>query len=158
MTALHRAVLAVLLAPAAAWRPGLLRTVTHQAEGRHNQVTLSFAAPGPPGQSRAENADECLIDEPQLECTVRRQVDGPWADVWARYVLLRPGMSYSELKQATFQRNQLDPSKRIPGTYRTVVLAHAFCFAAAIPTLVTNDEVFPKLLAAAAASRVAAGL
>ena len=93
-----------------------------------------------------------------VECVVRRQVDGPWADVWARYVLLRPGMSYSELKKATLQRNQLDPSKRIPGTYRTVVIAHALCFAAAIPAILTNEAVFPKLLGAAAVSRATAGI
>lgn len=67
-------------------------------------------------------------------------------------------MSYSELKKATMQRNQLDPSKRIPGTYRTVVIAHALCFAAAIPALLTNEAVFPKLLGAAAVSRAAAGI
>ena len=37
-----------------------------------------------------------------------------------------------ELKAATHQRNRLDPEHRIPGTYRTVVLTHAVCFAAAI--------------------------
>ena len=62
----------------------------------------------------------CHVDEPVVECYIRNEVvDGPWADQWARYVLLRPGMSYSELKAATMRRNQLDPSLRIPGTYRT---------------------------------------
>ena len=73
--------------------------------------------------ARSSSAVEggCLVDEPVVECYIRNEVvDGPWADQWARYVLLRPGMSYSELKAATLRRNQLDPSLRIPGTYRTL--------------------------------------
>ena len=103
-------------------------------------------------------AEECGLDEPQLECAVRRQVDGPWADAWARYVLLRPGMSYRELKEATRRRNRLRPEDRIPGTFRTVVLVHAVCFTAAIPALLRNDAVFPKLLEAAASGVVRAGI
>ena len=105
-----------------------------------------------------EEGAECLTDEPVAECLVRSQLDGPWNDVWARYVLLRPGMSYSELKEATLRRNKLSPADRIPGTYRTVVLAHAICFIAAIPAVLTSDEVFPKLLGVATASRVASGI
>ena len=105
-----------------------------------------------------EEGAECLTDEPVAECIVRSQLDGPWNDVWARYVLLRPGMSYSELKEATLRRNKLSPTDRIPGTYRTVVLAHAICFIAAIPAVLTSDEVFPKLLGVATASRVASGI
>ena len=104
------------------------------------------------------DAEECNIDEAAAECALRRQIDGPWADVWAKYVLLRPGMSYSELKTATLKRNRLDPKERIPGTYRTVVLTHAACFMAAIPAVLTSDTVFPKLLGAAAVSRVNAGM
>ena len=100
----------------------------------------------------------CGVDEPPVECAIRRQVDGPWADVWARYVLLRPGMSFGELKAKTFERNQLDPMERIPGTYRTVVITHVICFLAAIPAVLTSDAVFPKLVGAAAVSRVASGL
>ena len=99
------------------------------------------------------DADECLADEPVVECIVRKQVDGPWADAWAKYVLLRPGMSFRELKAATLQRNKLDPKDRIPGTYRTVVLTHAVCFVAAIPALLSSDAVFPRLVEMAAASR-----
>ena len=105
-----------------------------------------------------EEGAECRLDEPVAECIVRSQLDGPWSDVWARYVLLRPGMSYTELKEATFQRNQLDPRERIPGTFRTVVIAHAICFAAALPAVLTSDAVFPKLLGVATASRVASGI
>jgi len=108
--------------------------------------------------SAVESDEHCLVDEPVVECFVRNQVDGPWADVWARYVLLRPGMSYTELKRATLQRNQLDPTSRIPGTYRTVVIAHLLCFAAALPAVITSPAVFPKVLVAATASRVAAGI
>ena len=82
--------------------------------------------------------DACHVDEPEVECNLRRTVDGPWADAWAKYVLLRPGMSFSELKAATLQRNQLDPRMRIPGTARTVVLTHALCFVIAIPALLQS--------------------
>ena len=99
------------------------------------------------------DAEECLVDEPVMECLVRKQVDGPWADAWARYVLLRPGMSFRELKAATLQRNKLDPKDRIPGTYRTVVLTHAVCFVAAIPAVLSSDAIFPRLVEMAAASR-----
>ena len=104
----------------------------------------------------AEADDECRVDEPELECALRKKVDGPWSDAWARYVLLRPGMSYSELKAATLQRNNLRPEDRIPGTFRTVVIVHAICFLVAIPAILTNDSVFPKLVEAAALGRVAA--
>ena len=63
-------------------------------------------------------------------------------------------MSFSELKAATLKRNQLDPKERIPGTLRTVVLVHAACFIAALPAVLTSDQVFPKLVEAAASSRV----
>ena len=82
---------------------------------------------------------------------------GPWADIWAKYVLLRPGMTYGELKEATLRRNRLSPEERIPGTFRTVVIVHVICFLAAIPILVTNDAIFPKLLQWAVTSRAAAG-
>ena len=130
--------------------------------------------------AKSEEGAECLLDEPVAECYVRNQVDGPWADVWAKYVLLRPGMSYTELKHATLQRNQLEPGNRIPGTFRTVVIAHAICFLAALPAVLTSDavrrtlhpafctcttrfalcapQVFPKLLGVATASRVASGI
>lgn len=100
--------------------------------------------------------DECQLDEPIVECAIRRQFDGPWADTWARFVLLRPGMSYSKLKAATLKRNQLNPKDRIPGTFRTIVLTHAICFIAAIPAVLTSDAVFPKLIEAAALGRVMA--
>ena len=102
------------------------------------------------------DADSCELDEPALECAVRRQVDGPWADTWAKFVLLRPGMTYRELKKATQQRNRLDPAERIPGTYRTVFITHAICFLVAIPAVLTSDAVFPKLIEAAAVGRVMA--
>ena len=139
--------LLVLLATAAAFNlPGL--------PPRARKPT----APRPIMTSSLESEEHCLVDEPTVECFVRNQVDGPWADVWAKYVLLRPGMSYTELKRATLQRNQLDPTRRIPGTYRTVVIAHILCFAAALPAVITSPAVFPKLLVAATPSRVAAGI
>ena len=92
------------------------------------------------------------------KCHVKKQGTNNGMNTWARYVLLRPGMSYTELKRATLQRNQLDPTSRIPGTYRTVVIAHLLCFAAALPAVITSPAVFPKVLVAATASRVAAGI
>lgn len=106
----------------------------------------------------AADEDGCGIDEQPLECMVRQQVDGPWADVWAKYVLLRPGMSFRELKAATLKRNELNPNMRIPGTVRTVVLVHAVCFLFALPAILTSDGVFPKLVSAAVESRISSGL
>ena len=106
----------------------------------------------------AQDTDNCLVDEPMPECVVRKQIDGPWADVWARYVLLRPGMSYRELKEATLKRNQLDPRERIPGTARTVVLTHLACFLFAVPVVLSNEAVLPKLVEAAAIGRLASGV
>jgi len=135
-------------------RVALVDTRSSKAEAALSPEALTAAL-----QEECENdGAECLLDEPAAECFVRNQVDGPWADVWARYVLLRPGMSYTELKSATFQRNQLDPGKRIPGTFRTVVIAHAICFTAALPAVLTSDAVFPKLLEMATASRIASGI
>ena len=84
--------------------------------------------------------DSCGVDEIPVECEVRKKLDGPWSDVWARYVLLRPGMTYGELKEATKQRNRLDPRMRIPGTARTVVLTHAVCFLIAVPAILRSTH------------------
>merc|ERR1712021_153650 len=104
------------------------------------------------------NSVQCLLDEPVLECNLRRTVDGPWSEAWTRYVLLRPGMSFRELKAATKKRNEFRLSERVPGTLRTVVLVHVICFAAALPAVLSSDAVFPKLLELAVAGRVAAGI
>lgn len=145
----------VLLASAAAFNlpnsPQPVRKLAASTASSRKSITAQ-------SDSVVESDEHCLVDEPVVECFVRNQVDGPWADVWARYVLLRPGMSYTELKRATLQRNQLDPTSRIPGTYRTVVIAHLLCFAAALPAVITSPAVFPKVLVAATASRVAAGI
>lgn len=144
----------VLLASAAAFNlPNSPQPVRKPAASQSSRKSITAQS-----DSVVESDEHCLVDEPVVECFVRNQVDGPWADVWARYVLLRPGMSYTELKRATLQRNQLDPTSRIPGTYRTVVIAHLLCFAAALPAVITSPAVFPKVLVAATASRVAAGI
>ena len=116
------------------------------------------AARSKPVVEAAVTADACLLDEPVLECNLRRTVDGPWAEAWTRYVLLRPGMSFRELKAATKKRNEFRLSERVPGTLRTVVLVHVICFAAALPAVLSSDAVFPKLLELAVASRLAAGI
>lgn len=133
--------LLTLLASAAAFSP-----LAPHAAPRGAPRGVVSSEPKPDG-------DVCEVDEPVVECAMRRNIDGPWADVWARYVLLRPGMSYRELKAATLQRNKLSQEERIPGTYRTVVLSHAACFLAAIPAIISSDQVFPRIVELAAASR-----
>merc|ERR1711990_448145 len=71
-------------------------------------------------------------------------------DAWAKYVLLRPGMTLQELKVTT-QRTLMDGEnlfsfeKRAPGTVRTVILTHLVCLPAALPALLSNPQILPKL-------------
>ena len=160
-----RLILLVLLARAAAFNLPGSPPSPHRTPGAPAPSSSTTLVRVPVAECFAESdlpepeeGAECLLDEPVAECIVRSQLDGPWNDVWARYVLLRPGMSYSELKDATKTRNRLEPGSRIPGTFRTVVLAHAICFLAALPAVLTSDTVFPKLLGVATASRVASGI
>ena len=79
---------------------------------------------------------------------------------WQRYVLIRPGMTFQELKArtqllndgASFKVPNLDA--RAPGTFRTIFLTHLICFPAAIPALLSNPQVLPKLIEIASLSRL----
>lgn len=131
------------------------KATSKEAAARSKPVVEAAATADHPLNS---NSVQCLLDEPVLECKLRRTVDGPWSEAWTRYVLLRPGMSFRELKAATKKRNEFRLSERVPGTLRTVVLVHVICFAAALPAVLSSDAVFPKLLELAVAGRVAAGI
>merc|ERR1712086_799431 len=77
---------------------------------------------------------------------------------WQRYVLIRPGMTFQELRArtqlqgASFKVPNLDA--RAPGTLRTIFLTHLICFPAAIPALLSNPQVLPKLIEIASLSRL----
>ena len=83
-------------------------------------------------------------------------------DAWSRYVLIRPGMTFQELKRSSTSSLSLECvtdlecalDSRVPGTVRTVVLTHVLCFLVAIPALLTNEHVFPKLVELAAIARL----
>lgn len=70
-------------------------------------------------------------------------------EAWAKYVLLRPGMSYDELREST-----LNPETRTPGTVRTIFLTSFLCILVAIPYVLTNPAVFPRLIELAALDRI----
>lgn len=72
-----------------------------------------------------------------------------WEELWSRYVLIRPGMTFDELKDST--RNPLE--KRTPGTMRTILITSALISLAAIPYVLTNPAVLPRLIEIAALSR-----
>ena len=73
-----------------------------------------------------------------------------WQELWSRYVLIRPGMTFDELKDST--RNPLD--KRTPGTVRTILLTSLLVSLAAVPYVLTNPAVLPRLIEIAALNRV----
>eukprot|EP00966_Prymnesium_polylepis_P102904 2383777-Prymnesium_polylepis.2 len=81
-------------------------------------------------------------------------------DAWAKYVLLRPGMTYDELKESTLRstteqfKPTLDKSKRTPGTVRTVLLSSVVVCLAAVPALAQNPAVLAKLIELASLDRV----
>ena len=52
----------------------------------------------------------------------------PLEDAWQRFVLLRPGMTYDELKAST--------SYVTPGTYRTIIITSVLVLLAAVPYIV----------------------
>lgn len=76
-------------------------------------------------------------------------------DAWARYVLLRPGMGFDDLKNSTKLRTARTWSwqERTPGTARTLVLSVAFVSLFALPVLLANPAVLSVLLETAALSR-----
>ena len=85
---------------------------------------------------------------------------GGLQEAWARYVLLRPGMTFDELKSTTLRQPTeqftptLDTSKRTPGTVRTVLFSSLLVFLAAVPALMQNPAVLVKLIELASLDRV----
>mmetsp|Transcript_161326 Transcript_161326/g.297581 ORF Transcript_161326/g.297581 Transcript_161326/m.297581 type:complete len:219 (+) Transcript_161326:126-782(+) len=76
-------------------------------------------------------------------------------DAWQKYVLIRPGMTFKELQNSTKLRTYQywTWENRTPGTARTLVITSVVLILAAIPVLLTNPAVFPKLIELAALSR-----
>ena len=74
---------------------------------------------------------------------------------WSRYVLLRDEWSMDELRNATRLRTarQWTWEERTPGTARTIILSSCFVLLAAIPAILSNPAVLPKILELAALSR-----
>lgn len=76
-------------------------------------------------------------------------------DLWARYVLTRPDMNFEGLVNSTKFRTaqQWSWETRTPGTMRTIVITSSLLMLAAIPAIITNPEVFPRLVELATLSR-----
>ena len=73
----------------------------------------------------------------------------PLESAWSTYVLVRPGMTYDELKATTTGAL----AGRTPGTLRTVVLTSALVLLAAVPYIVQNPLFIGYVLELAALSR-----
>ena len=76
-------------------------------------------------------------------------------EAWSRYVLLRPGMDFDELRNSTKLRTAKAWSweDRTPGTARTVYFSVAVISLFALPVFLTNPAVITFLLETAALSR-----
>lgn len=70
---------------------------------------------------------------------------------WAKYVLLRPDMTFDELKASTQTINF--KNGRTPGTTRTVLISSVLLILFAIPAIVTNPRVLVWLVELAALDR-----
>merc|ERR1712166_1092503 len=70
-------------------------------------------------------------------------------NAWSNYVLVRPGMTYDELKATTTGAL----AGRTPGTLRTVVLTSLLALLAAVPYIVQNPLFIGYVLELAALSR-----
>ena len=73
----------------------------------------------------------------------------PLESAWSTYVLVRPGMTYDELKATTTGAL----AGRTPGTLRTVVMTSALVLLAAVPYIVQNPLFIGYVLELAALSR-----
>merc|ERR1711865_545588 len=73
----------------------------------------------------------------------------PLESAWSTYVLVRPGMTYDELKATTTGAL----AGRTPGTLRTVVMTSALALLAAVPYIVQNPLFIGYVLELAALSR-----
>ena len=84
-----------------------------------------------------------------------QQSRSPLVNWWAKYVLLRPEMGIEELKNSTSLRTAKEWSwnERTPGTARTIIISTLLVGLFAIPALLANPYVLPKLIEAAVLSR-----
>ena len=73
----------------------------------------------------------------------------PLEDAWSTFVLVRPGMTYHELKATTTG----SLAGRTPGTIRTVILTSALVLLAAVPYIVQNPLVIGWILELAVLGR-----
>ena len=67
-------------------------------------------------------------------------------DLWTRYVLLRPDGCDLEEDVPPHPLGTTCETSRTPGTLRTVVLCCVLCTLAAIPALLANPLVLPRLI------------
>ena len=88
---------------------------------------------------RAPSPDSLTID----------RTPSPLETAWSTYVLVRPGMTFDELKATT--TGQL--AGRTPGTLRTVILTSCLVALAAVPYIVQNPVFIGYVLELAALSR-----
>lgn len=91
-----------------------------------------------------------------LACESEKRGSGNiFEDAWQRYVLIRPGMDFDELRDTTKLRTARAWSwdDRTPGTGRTIFLTSAVVTLFAIPVLLTNPTVLSYLIEFAALSR-----
>ena len=82
--------------------------------------------------------------------------DSNWLkDAWAKYVLIRPEMGMDDLRNSTTLRTakEWEWETRTPGTLRTIVISTFVVCLFAIPALLANPLILPKLLEAAVLSR-----
>ena len=111
-------------------------------------ATITAAAAARPTRAVAR------LDAPRLsEQPEKRR--GRLRGAWSRYVLLRDEWSMDELRNATRLRTarQWTWEERTPGTARTIILSSCFVLLAAIPAILSNPAVLPKILELAALSR-----
>ena len=73
----------------------------------------------------------------------------PLEDAWSTYVLVRPGMTYEELRATSTGALK----GRTPGTIRTVILTSALVLLAAVPYIVQNPLFFGWVLELAVLGR-----
>ena len=118
-------------------------------------------APGP-GAARVLRLIPCRGLLGRLHSTLPSEPPAP--EVYRKltpheHVLLRPGMTYDELKSSTRRtptkqfKPTLDKTKRTPGTVRTVLFSSLLVGAAALPALIQNPVVLAKLIELASLDR-----
>merc|ERR1711990_1179420 len=114
--------------------------------------SAAFKVGGKPSPKRAVSPKASSVS-PKSSAEAEGSL-GAVQGAWARFVLLRPGMSQEELKtrtrRPTPRQYSLDPAERTPGTVRTILLSSFLVFLAALPALLANPVVLAKLIELAA--------